>query len=62
MNVSHQNLKDFDKRATIEGKKVKEIATAMEKVKKTLEAEKKAYCSDFAKGLDTYADNPHLSP
>ena len=32
----------------------------MEKVKKTLDAEKKAYCIEFKKGVDTYAQNPFL--
>ena len=34
----------------------------MEKFKKALDLEKKAYTVDFKKGLDTYLEDPNLSP
>jgi hypothetical protein len=52
MKSLHSNLKDFDKRASIESKKVKDISSAMEKIKKSLEAEKKTYITDLKKNLD----------
>ena len=62
MKPYHDNLKEFDKRSNIEAKKVKDMAAAMEKVKKALEVEKKAYCIEFKKGLTGYIENQHLSP
>ena len=52
MLPSHLSFKDFDKRSTVEANKVKNIATAMEKVKKAIDLEKKSYCVEFKKGLD----------
>lgn len=62
MQLSHHNMKDLDKRIGVESTKVKTLATGFEKVKKATEAEKKAYATDFKKGLDTYAQNEHLTP
>ena len=55
MQPYHQTPKEFEKRVEIESKKVKAIAGAMEKTKKALESEKKAYSVDLKKGIDVYA-------
>jgi hypothetical protein len=34
----------------------------LEKVKKSIEQEKKTYSTDLKKGMDTYAENPNLPP
>ena len=34
------------------------MAQSMEKIKKSIDGEKKAICIDFKKGVDTYAENP----
>ena len=34
----------------------------MEKIKKSLESEKKAYCLDFKKSVDIYSENQALTP
>jgi len=62
MQLCHTNLKDFDKRVTIESAKVKSLASGLEKVKKAVEGEKKAYCTELKKAVDSYAENPHLTP
>lgn len=62
MQIAHHNLKDLDKRITTESAKVKSIATGIEKVKKAVKQDKKTYSTDFKKGLDQYAENPHLTP
>jgi hypothetical protein len=51
MNSYHSNLKDFDKRASVESKKAKDISSGMEKLKKSLEAEKKVYIGDLKRSL-----------
>jgi hypothetical protein len=62
MQLCHNNLKDFDKRVTVESAKVKSLAGGLEKVKKAVEAEKKGYCTEFKKAVDAYGENPHLTP
>ena len=62
MQLYHTNLKEFDKRVTVESTKVKNLAAGLEKVKKAVEAEKRAYCVDFKKAVDSYGENPHLTP
>ena len=62
MQLQHNNLKEFDKRIGVESTKVKNLATSLEKVKKAIEQDKKAYTTEFKKGLDSYAENPHLTP
>ncbi len=52
MQLCHKNLKDFDKRVTVESAKVKSLASGLEKVKKAVEGEKKAYCTEFKKAVD----------
>lgn len=37
MQLCHNNLKDFEKRVTVESTKVKNLATGLEKVKKAVE-------------------------
>eukprot|EP00347_Sterkiella_histriomuscorum_P000885 403374149 len=62
MQPGHQNMKEFDKRTEIESKKVKSLAQAMEKMKKSIDNEKKAYCVELKKGIDQYGASPHFSP
>ena len=62
LNLAHDNAKEFDKRTSVESKKAKDIASAMEKVRKALDVEMKGVCVDFQKQVDIYAANPHLSP
>ncbi len=62
MQLCHNNLKELDKRIGVESTKVKNLATAIEKHKKSLEVEKKAYGADLKKVFDQYAENPHLTP
>ena len=62
MQLSHKDLKEFDKRSAIEATKVKSLATGIEKVKKAIEVEKKAYVTEFKKGVDQFAVNENLTP
>lgn len=62
MRANHDNPKDFDKRSSIESKKAKDLASAMEKVKKSLEGERKTYAGDFKKHFQAYSENVNLSP
>ncbi|CDW77392.1 UNKNOWN [Stylonychia lemnae] len=64
MQPYHQNnqVKDFEKRSEVESKKVKNLAGAFEKMKKSLDVEKKAYCIELKKGVDQYAATPYLTP
>jgi hypothetical protein len=62
MQLCHTNLKDFDKRVTVESTKVKSLAAGLEKVKKAVEAEKRAYCVDLKKAVDSYGENTQLTP
>ncbi|TNV73631.1 hypothetical protein FGO68_gene337 [Halteria grandinella] len=62
MKTNHHDLKELDKRITIEGAKAKTLASGFEKVKKAIELEKKTYSTDFKKGIDQYAENIHLPP
>ena len=62
MQPCHSNPKEFEKRTEIESKKVKALASAFEKAKKAMDTEKKAYCNDFKKAVDSYAVDPYLSP
>ena len=57
MKPCHDNPKEFDKRSAIESKKTKDIAAQMTKIKKAMELEKKAYCVDFKKNLETYSND-----
>ena len=57
MQLEHKDPKLFAKRVPVESKKVKDIANQMEKVKKTLETEKKVYLVDFLKNFDLYVEN-----
>ena len=52
MQPHHSNPKEFDKRCEIESKKVKNLAGALEKVKKSLDSDKKAYCVELKKAID----------
>jgi len=60
MQVSHDNLKTFDSRVGVETKKAKEILGAFEKMQKVLEAERRAYCSDFSRGLEQLTQHGHF--
>ena len=48
-DYGYENMKIFEKRVTIESKKVKDLAASMLKAKALLESEKKAYCVEFKK-------------
>ena len=60
MQLCHTNLKEFDKRVSTESTKVKNLAAGLEKVKKAVDAEKKAYTSELKKAVDSFGENPHL--
>lgn len=62
MQLHHTDPKEFEKRVATESKKAKDLSSLMEKVNKSLESERKAYSGEFAKGLDTYQNNLHLTP
>lgn len=57
MQLCHTNLKEFDKRVTAESSKVKNLASGLEKVKKAMEQEKKAYCVELKRAVDSYGEN-----
>ncbi len=60
MQLCHKELKEFDKRVATESTKVKNLASGLEKVKKAMEQEKKAYCVEMKRAVDTYAENTNL--
>jgi hypothetical protein len=62
LKLSHNDLKEFDKRVGIESTKVKNLASGFEKVKKAIEADKKVYSADLKKAVDTFAENQNLAP
>jgi hypothetical protein len=62
MQLCHNDIKALEKRVTIESAKAKDLAAGFEKVKKAMEADKKAYCVELKKAIDVYIDNPNLTP
>lgn len=62
MQLCHDDIKALEKRTATEGTKVKDLALGFEKVKKAVEADKKAYCVELKKAVDVYIENPHLTP
>jgi hypothetical protein len=62
MRSCHHELKELDKRITVEGTKCKNLATSLEKSKKAIELEKRTYSTEFKRGFEAYAENPHFPP
>ena len=63
MQLCHNDIKALEKRVSTESQKAKDLAAGFEKVKKAMEAEKKAYCVDLKKSIDAYfLENPNLTP
>ena len=52
----------FDKRVTLESKKIKEVLTAVDKGRAQLEADRKVYCEQFKENLVLYIKDESLFP
>lgn len=52
----------FDKRVTLESKKIKEVLTAVDKGRAQLEADRKVYCEQFKENLVMYIKDESLFP